>query len=591
MMLKPRYPRVLDACLAVLALLLSAALISGCSGSGKSAGDRSAAQKPESRTPAKKTEPSGDQKQEVALQHFLEGSTFDQKGEFAKAIIEYQDALRFKEDPAIYHAIAKDYAVLDKPELATESARKAVDLDSTNREYRETLATIYINSIDLENAIKEFQVIVRQDPTYKSGLLNLARLIQVQSPDSALVLYQRVIDRFGPDMSAYSQMAQIYSAQGKLPRAAQVLKSMLEVDPDSYEVKKGLGDTYLRQDSIDTALRIYNELVVLRPEDLELHASRTHAYLAKQDYAKATAEFEQVMTRDSITLDEQIRFGQIFVSFVEKDSAVAPHALQMFREIQERNPAAWRPYWFLGALANVVKDDSSALKNFTKVTELAPQNADGWIGVASIYYDHEEFAKAIEILHVARTKLPDDFRVQFLLGVALQRSKQPEDARTSLERAVQINPKSVDALSALGLVCNELGKLADSDTMYERALRIDPKNHLVLNNYGYSLAERNMQIERALGMSKEAVRQEPENQSYLDTYGWILYQMERYSEAEKMIRRAVELGSKSAVIHEHLGDVYAKLNQQENAMTYWRKALEFDPTNAGLKEKIQRGKL
>jgi Tfp pilus assembly protein PilF len=421
--------------------------------------------------------------------------------------------------------------------------------------------------------------------------LNLARLIQVQSPDSALVLYQSVIDRFGPDMSAYSQMAQIYSAEGKQARAAEILKSMLEVDPASYEVKKGLGDTYLREDSVNAALRVYDELVVLRPEDLELRASRTHAYLAKQDYASATAEFEQVMSRDSITIDDQIRFGQIFVSFVEKDSAVAPHALKMFHEISSRNPGDFRPYWFLGALNNVMKDDSAALKNFTKVTEIAPQNVDGWIGVASIYYDHDEFAKAIEVLHQAEAKLPDEYRVELLLGVSYQRSKQPQEARTALEKAVRINPKNVDALSSLGLVCNELGDLAASDTMYERALRIDPKNHLVLNNYGYSLAERNMQIERALGMSKEAVRQEPENQSYLDTYGWILYQMGKYTEAEKMIHKAIDLGSKSAVIHEHLGDVYAKLGRQEDAMIYWRKALEIDPANTGLKEKIEKGKL
>ena len=591
MMQKIRLSRsFFDRC-AILALLISAALLAGCSGSGKSAGEQSAAPSSAVQQSAKRPAPTADDKQEVALQHFLEGSTYDQKGEFAKAIIEYQDALRFKEDPAIHHAIAKDYMVLEKPELALESARKAVEGDSTNRQYRETLAQIYVNTLDLEHAIGEFQIIVRQDPSYKPGLLNLARLIQVTSPDSALVLYQRVVDRFGPDMSAYSQMAQIYTGQGKLDKAAATLKSMLEVDPDSYEIKKGLGDTYLRQDSADAALRIYGELIVLRPEDLELRASRTHAYLLKQDYASATAEFEQVMRNDSITVDDQIRFGQIFVVFVEKDSAVVPHAMKMFQEIQKRSPGDWRAYWFLGALDNIVKDDSAALKHFTKVTELAPQNADGWIGVASIYYDHEQFEKTIEILHQAEAKVPDEFRVHFLLGVAYQRSKQPQEARTSLERAITINPKSVDALSALGLVCNELGKMADSDTMYERALRLNPKNPLVLNNYGYSLAERNMQIERAYAMSKEAVRQEPQNQSYLDTYGWILYQMGRYGEAEKEIKRAVELGSTSAVIHEHLGDVYSKLDQQENAMTYWRKALEIDPSNASLKEKIQRGKL
>jgi tetratricopeptide (TPR) repeat protein len=573
------------ACILLLALELA-----GCAGSGRSdkpdapaaAGTRTLPQRPE---------PTAEDRQDIALQHFLAGSTFDQKGEYANAIIEYQDALRYKEDPAIHHAIAKDYSLLEKPELALESARKAVELDSTNRQYRETLAQIYVNTVDVENATRQFAAIVRQDPMYKPALLNLARLIQLQSSDSALVLYQRVVDRFGPDMAAYSQMAQIYSAQGKQALAADILKKMLEIDPGSYEIKKGLGDTYLREDSVDAALKVYDELVILRPDDLELRASRTHAYLTKQDYENAAAQFDHVMTQDSITIDDQIRFGQIFVSFVEKDSAVAPHAIKMFQKIRERNPEDWRPYWFLGALDNIVKDDSSALKHFTKVTELAPWNVDGWVGVASIFYDHDEFDKAIEVLIRAKAKLPDELRVHLLLGVTYQRSQHPQEAKTALERAVNINPKSVDALSALGMVYNELGQMAESDTMYERALRVEPKNHLVLNNYGYSLAERNMQIERARTMSKEAIRQQPDNQSYLDTYGWILYQMGKYAEAEQQIRKAVELGSTSAVIHEHLGDVYYKLGQAEKAMTYWRKALEINPGNTALKDKIERGKL
>jgi tetratricopeptide (TPR) repeat protein len=585
-MIMHRIPSAPPAARLILAAIL-ALVLAGCSGS-RQAQETTAAK---TSTHPTRPEPSADDRQEIALQHFLEGSTFDQKGDFARAIVEYQDALRYKEDPAIHHAIAKDYQQLEKPELALVSARRAVDLDSTSRQYRETLAEIYVNTMDLENATRQFAAIVRMDPGYKPALLNLARLTQVTSNDSALVLYNRVIDRFGPDLSAYAQMAQIYSSQGKQLQAADVLKKMLELDPESYEIKKGLGDTYLRADSIDLALKVYDDLVVIRPDDLELRASRAHAFLSKQDYESATAQFERVMSQDSISADDQIRFGRIFVSFIEKDSAVVPHALKMFRRIRDANPADWRAYWFLGAMANVANDDSSAFENFSKVTELAPWNPDGWIGVASVYYDHDQFDQAIEVLTKAKAKLPDEFRVHFLLGVSYQRFGKLPEAKTSLERAIRLDPKSIDALSALGMIFNELNQMADSDTMYERALRIDPKNHLVLNNYGYSLAERNMQIERAFGMSKEAVRQQPDNQSYLDTYGWILYQMGRYQEAEGPIRRAVELGSTSAVIHEHLGDVYAKLGQSEKALSSWRKALELNPDNAGLKEKIEKGRL
>ena len=38
---------------------------------------------------------------------------------------------------------------------------------------------------------------------------------------------------------------------------------------------------------------------------------------------------------------------------------------------------------------------------------------------------------------------------------------------------------------------------------------------------------------------------------------------------------------------EHIGDVYHKLDQTGEAIAAWRKSLEMDPDNSGVKEKIE----
>jgi tetratricopeptide (TPR) repeat protein len=42
---------------------------------------------------------------------------------------------------------------------------------------------------------------------------------------------------------------------------------------------------------------------------------------------------------------------------------------------------------------------------------------------------------------------------------------------------------------------------------------------------------------------------------------------------------------------EHLGDVYFKLGNIDKAIEYWKKALEKNPSNEKLKEKIKGGKI
>lgn len=535
--------------------------------------------------------PATTENRELALEHFLQGSLLDQKGEYAKAILEYQDALKYTKDPAIYHSLAKDYALIGKLEPAVQNGKEAVRLEPDNRTYRETLAQIYIGSREIDSAIFQYQEIIRIDSVYENAWHTLARLQQLRSPEKALAIYRDIINRFGPDNDSYFQMVQIYTAQNKPDKAIEALRGMLELDPGNFEIKKMLGDFYLQQDSVDSALAIYDDLVETNPDNLELRAAIAHACLVKHDYDRAAEQFEIVMVKDTLSVEDQIRFGQVIVSFVQKDSAVAPYALALFEKIRDNHTNDWWPYWFLGAINNIVKDDSSALEHFRKVTELAKWNPDGWVGIAGVYYDKGKFDQAIEVLNEAKQYVKEEFRIYFLLGISYQRKNDNVEAVLALEKALQLNDRSVDAMTALAMTYDELKQHEESDSLYERALRLDPKNNLLLNNYSYSLAERGLQLERALNMAKEAVAQQPNNQSYLDTYGWVYYRLGDYEEAEKWIRKAIDLGSISPVIHEHLGDIYFKMSDRDRAMLYWQKALDLDSANEHLREKIQRGKL
>lgn len=558
----------------ILMLIVSLA-VGGCSGSGTST----------SPTPASSPD------RDKAVDRYLNGLLFDQKGEYEKAILEYQDALLYDKDPTIYHALGKDYSLIGKHAQAIQMGSEAVRLKPDDRIFRQTLAESYARSYDVDNAVAQFEELIKRDSSDENAWQNAAHLLSVKRPLKALEFLTEIIDRFGPDFEAYAQMEKLYSQMGNFSGSVKALKGMAALDPANVQIKKTLGDVYVAQDSIDAGLRVYNELAELYPGNIALRAAMAHAYLLKKDYDQAGRQFETIMSIDTLSADDQIRFGQIFLSFIQRDSAVAPIAMELFTHVRDRHPDDWRPYWFIGALGNTIGNDSIAGASYRKVIEIDSTNADGWISYASTFYDRGDFPGTLDVLGKAERFIPNEFRLYLLRGITCQRTRQLPDAATALERAVVIDEKNVDALNSLAMVYDELGRQNESDSTYERALAIDPKNHLVLNNYGYSLAERNLQIDRALEMAREAVSQQPENASYLDTIGWVYFQLGRYGEAEEYIRKALNTGSTSPVIHEHLGDIYSKMNNREKALEYWKKALELDPTNAGLGLKISRGGL
>lgn len=528
---------------------------------------------------------------QAALRHFIDGSVFEVKGEYAQAALEYQEALRFEKNHAMYFTLGKCYAALNKPALAIEAAREAVRLAPENLDYRRMLAGVSASAFDLDGAAAQYEEIIGRDSSSLDAWYNLARVYQPRKPLKALEVYESITARFGPQWEVLLQTADLCNKLGKPDRAAAALLQMTEIDPGNKELKRTLAQTYVRAERLEDALALYEELRGVDPANLEYQAEIAGIWLLKKDYPRAARQFDGILRMDTVSVDMKIHIGELYFNRLEKDSTLIPVTRSVFERIRDAHPGDWRPYWFLGGIASMEKDDSIAVKNFRRVTELATWNADGWVFLSAIYLNKNDFVRSLPILESAVKAVPDDFRVNFFLGVAYSRVGRNEDAARVLEKARQINPKDVDAIGQLALVYEGLKKLDESDSLYEEALRIDPKNHLILNNYSYSLAERNIQLERALVMATGAVEAQPENASYLDTIGWVYFRLGRFREAETYVRRAIGRGDANATLHEHLGDIYSRLNEQEQALEHWNAALKLDEGNSGLREKIARKSL
>jgi tetratricopeptide (TPR) repeat protein len=569
-------------------VLLAAALIGIGGMQGCSSSQEGASVTGQTRSPDRDAE---SRARDIALQHYVNGSVHEMKGEYAEAILEYQDALRYDPNEAVYFALSKDYSALNRHTLAIETGRKAVALAPGNLDYRRNLADVYVRAYELDSAAVQFEEIVRQDSTSITPWYNLARLYHGRKPLKALKVYREIIRRFGPEWEVLLQIAELHNSLQQYDQAAGALREMLELDPGNVELKRTLAQNYVRAKQYDSALTVYKELREVQPDNIDYLSEMASVYLMKKEYAEAAHLFEVVLAQDTVSLESKLRIGEVYFGQLENDSTLVPVARSIFERIRDAHPDDWRSYWFLGAIGAVSRNDSLSIPNFRKVTELAGWNADGWVYLSSVFLEQNNFSEVVTILESALKVVPDDYRVNFFLGVAYSRLGRNDDAARVLERAHELNADDIGVMSQLALVYDNLQRHEESDRLYEEALKKDPENHLLLNNYSYSLSERRLQLNRALEMSRKAVEAQPKNSSYLDTLGWIYFQLGEYREAEKHIARAIAEGDVSAVVHEHLGDVYFMLKDRDRALEQWNIALRMDETNAELRAKIARGTL
>ena len=220
-----------------------------------------------------------------------------------------------------------------------------------------------------------------------------------------------------------------------------------------------------------------------------------------------------------------------------------------------------------------------AVKYFREIIEQQRTNKYAWLFLAFALNDMDSTETAEQTYRDALVIFPGDADIWSFYAGSLQRREEFDQAISSFKKALALDSLNTNALTSLPVIYEQLEMYAQCDSLYEAALKRLPENDLILNNFSYSLSERNKQLDRALEMAKKAVSKKPKNAAYLDTIGWIYYKLGDFEQAEKYIKNSVELRQNSAVVLEHLGDVYIKMGNPGKAQDYWLKSLEIDNNN------------
>ena len=152
-----------------------------------------------------------------------------------------------------------------------------------------------------------------------------------------------------------------------------------------------------------------------------------------------------------------------------------------------------------------------------------------------------------------------------------------------------IEPTSImyaDILFRRGGSYERIGNEKKSDEDLLKSLEINPDEPHVLNYLAYSWLERNYKIETAIEMLEQAYAQRENNPYIIDSIGWAYYLTGEYVEAEKLLRKAVQIMPLDPIVNDHYGDILWKLGRKTQANYFWKNVLTFEDTEDEMKEVI-----
>jgi predicted O-linked N-acetylglucosamine transferase (SPINDLY family) len=212
-------------------------------------------------------------------------------------------------------------------------------------------------------------------------------------------------------------------------------------------------------------------------------------------------------------------------------------------EILKRYPD-WAPGWrALGAALKLQgKDGIAAMR---RAVELAPHDAEGYNNLGTALNDASKPEEAFFYLNKAVTLKPDYAEAHYNLGRAFKNAGQLDAALESFRKALALKPTLVEAHHETGLVLHKKGQLDAALTSHQQAIALNPN---------YALAH--------------------------DAIGVLWLAKGKLLLAQASIQRALELDPNLPEANNNMGHILEHLSRIPEAISYYRKALHFQPENA-----------
>lgn len=534
--------------------------------------------------------------------HFRRLRSGDDPGAAERAVSSLSEAVRLDpEDLRSRSQLARLLAALQRGEEAATHLREILRRAPDAFGELLLLAQLRLSAGDREQAFDYLLQSLRIEPRQPEARemvddLLRDRGIPGRAPDEALAevvaLYEKGSADHPDDQALRLSLADGLARLGRLEAAAEAFERILAAEPRSEIALMGLAMVRRQQRQLEDAEAVLVQLLEENSRSIPARMALGGVFATRCEYARAAEEFQAVVAlpRDSYgsrhrretlarlaqTLE---RLGEYEEAYDALDEAfrLAGDSVEAFRyrvAVVQNRLAAGQPDEAAALVEALIADrpgEPGLLALQARVLN-AGGRSDAALGILrALVAEYPERGGAVHALvrhHVERGELPVAERI----------------TRDWLAE----RPDDTDFRFQLGALLERQGKLEEAEAEFRRVIAAEPDHDLALNYLGYMLADRNDRLEESEELIQRALAEDPYNGSYLDSLGWVQFRQGDLSLAEPNLLRAQQCMPENSVVLDHLGDLYRAKGNSEEAVRFWRKALQHDGDQELEREAIAR---
>jgi len=296
-------------------------------------------------------------------------------------------------------------------------------------------------------------------------------------------------------------------------------------------------------------------------------------------------------------------------------------ALEYLKKAIEIDPKDGIIYHNTGIVYKHLKDYENAIKSFKKAIKYNKKFLKSYLSLGSIYFYLKDYKNALEYYTKARKLNPELYEATYNAAVCLFKLKRAEDGINLLAELIKsetIMPKiRAESAKVLGTYFTARGEhekglfyfkkatefYQDFDLYYrigvlytiigeyQKALKNFKKAYLLNQNDTETvkhLAELYYKfgdMDSSLKYYKYLLNTTKSKAEILLTIGEIYYRKGMFSDAMEYYKNALNISltpDQAKIVYINLGNLYSSLNDYENAIQAYKKALEFDKLDVNI---------
>jgi len=500
---------------------------------------------------------------------------------------------------------------------AIEQYREINRLDPSDTESALWLARLYRLKNEHDKAEEVLRSILKSDPENEPAIEQLTQLLMDEGKSAEAVTLLEGIIAHSPSPVLLDLLGDAYTQTHELAKAEEAYRKAVELDPSELSHQRGLGQTLLAEEKFPEALKVYQRLSDVMPDDSDVYLLIAQIYrelhqldkaeenlVKARQYAPGSLEVmynEAMLYQAQGRYEDAIRVLSDAVTGIKGQSPVLPSRRrslailyqqlgQLYRDTQNYQASIFT-FEELGHLGEeedrrarmMIMDTYRAAKDLPKALQtgkeaLAKYPADPSIRTsqALLLGENGQTDDAVKMLKAQLHGDAGDREIYLNIAQVYERGRRYREAEESA-RAAEVLPGQAREKEMVWFLLGaiyERQKLFDkAEEQFKKVLAVNPKNAPVLNYYGYMLGDLGIRLDEAEALVQQALKEDPYNGAYLDSLGWIYFKQNKLSASETTLRKAVARERHDATIHSHLGDLYAKMGRSELAAAEWEKSL------------------